>query len=180
MSRLPLWIVPFALVSLAFPGCRRELARENALRARFPESMSSLPSKSRQGARDYAFAWIKAFELMGTSGLHEFEEMAFKEALPNIESLERGNAAEKTAYKAGLKIHEALQYLGKKLKSKEPLDNPELNALLRYTSGQPIDRKALAKGVIEMLLDYLQMVDESVFLQFWETQKNKELSPKQL
>jgi len=178
MRCLPIRIVPIALVSLAFPGCKQEVARENALRALFPESMSGLSSKSRQGARDYAFAWIKSFELMGTSGLHEFEEMAFKEALPNIEALERGNAAEKTAFKAGLKIHEALQYLGKKLKSKEPLDNAELNALFRYTSGQPIERKALAKGVIEMLLDYLQMADESVFLQFSESQKNKELSLK--
>ncbi len=178
MSRLPLRIAPFALVSLALPSCKQELSRENALHALFPESMSGLSSKSRQGARDYAFAWIKSFELMGTSGLHEFEEMAFKEALPNIEPLERGNAAEKTAFKAGLKIHEALQYLGKKLKTKESLDNAELNALLRYNSGQPIDRKALAKGVIEMMLDYLEMVDESVFRQFWETQKNKELSLK--
>lgn len=178
MSRLPLRIVPIALVILALPSCKQKLSRDNALRALFPESLSSLSSKSRQGARDYAFAWIKSFELMGTSGLHEFEEMAFKEALPNIEPLERGNAAEKTAFKAGLKIHEALQYLGKKLKAKEPLDNAELNALLRYNSGQPIDRKALAKGVIEMMLDYLEMVDESVFRQFWETQKNKELSLK--
>jgi hypothetical protein len=179
MSCLPLRIVPIALVSLALPGCKQEVARENALRARFPEGMGGLSSKSRQGARDYAFAWIKSFELMGTSGLHEFEEMAFKEALPNIEALERGNAAEQTAFKAGLKIHAALQYLGKKLKAKEPLDNAEFNALLRYTTGQPIDRKALAKGVMEMLLDYLQMADESVFLEFWETQKNKELSLKQ-
>jgi hypothetical protein len=178
MSRFLLRIVPIALVILALPSCKQKLSRENALRALFPESMSSLSSKSRQGARDYAFAWIKSFELMGISGLNEFEEMAFKEALPNIEPLERGNAAEKTAFKAGLKIHEALQYLGKKLKTKEPLDNTELNALLRCNHGQPIDRKSLAKGVSELMLDYLEMVDESVFLQFWQAQKNKEISPK--
>ena len=182
MSRHPLRIpsiVAFNVVlGIAMPGCEQKIARDNALRTLFPENLNGLSSNSRQGARDYAFAWIKSFEVMGTSGLHDFEEMAFKEALPNIEPLERGNPAEKNAFKAGLKIHETMRYLGQRLKSKEPLDNAELNALVRYTAGQPIDRKALANGVKELIFDYLQMVDESVFRQLWETQKNKELSSK--
>ena len=113
--------------------------------------------------------------MMGTSGLHEFEELAFKETLPHIEPLKNGTPAEKTAFKAGLKIHEALQYLGQRLKSKKPLDNAELNALLRYTTGSPVDRKALADGVKELIFDYVQMVDESVFTQFWETHQSKSL-----
>jgi hypothetical protein len=162
-------------LSVAMSGCEKKIERTNALRELCPGDLSGLSAKARQGGRDYAFAWMKAFEVMGTSGLHEFEELAFKETLPHIEPLKNGTPAEKTAFKAGLKIHEALQYLGQRLKSKKPLDNAELNALLRYTTGSPVDRKALADGVKELIFDYIQMVDESVFTQFWETHQSKSL-----
>lgn len=176
MRRIIFRLLQVLALSLALSGCEKKIERTNALRELYPMDLSGLSAKARQGGRDYAFAWMKGFEVMGTSGLHEFEEMAFKETLPHIESLKNGNAAEKTVFNAGLKIHEALQYLGQRLKSKKPLDNAELNALLRHTTGQPVDRKALADGVKELIFDYVQMVDESVFKQFWETHQTKSLS----
>jgi hypothetical protein len=97
-------------LSVAMSGCEKKIERTNALRELCPGDLSGLSAKARQGGRDYAFAWMKAFEVMGISGLHEFEELAFKETLPNIEPLKNGTPAEKTAFKAGLKIHEALKY----------------------------------------------------------------------
>ena len=161
-------------LSIAICSCETKIERSNALRELCPGDLSGLSSKARQGARDYAFAWMKAFEVMGTSGLAEFEEMAFKETLPNIEPLKNGTGTEKLAFRAGIKIHEALHYLGQQLKTKGPFDDAQLNALLRYTAGQPVDRKALADGVKELIFDYLQMVDETVFNQFWKARQNKD------
>ena len=175
LFRLPQVLALSVAVVVGVVGCEKKIERTNALRELCPGDLSGLSAKARQGGRDYAFAWMKAFEVMGTSGLHEFEEMAFKETLPHIESLKKGTAAEQTTFRAGLKIHEALQYLGQRLKSKKPLENAELNALLRYTTGSPVDRKALADGVKELIFDYVQMVDESVFTRFWETHQNKSL-----
>ena len=77
-------------------GCEKKIERTNALRELCPGDLSGLSAKARQGGRDYAFAWMKAFEVMGTAGLHDFEEMAFKETLPHIEPLKNGTPAEKT------------------------------------------------------------------------------------
>jgi len=165
------------MVSCLLCACEKEAVRQNALRELFPTDFSKLSAHSQQMARDYGLAWIKSSSVLGTSGLHEFEEVAFKELQPLIEPLKNGSDAEKAAFAAGLKIHEVLHYVGVCLGSKKPFNNPEFNSLLRYSAGDQVDKKKLADGIKELIFDYIQIVDKSFFRDFWNANKTAEVAP---
>jgi hypothetical protein len=158
-----------AVIASAMCGCmKREggIKRDNRLRKLFSTDLSGLSVESRQSAMKYVTLWMKVFDMLGTSGIaiEGRESDAYtKELLPIIQHLENGNELEKEAFKAGVKIHVALEYLGTCQRMKKPFDNVELNALLRYEPGNESDPEKLSQGVANLLFDYVQMVDKASF-----------------
>lgn len=146
------------------PGCvKAQSERHNALRKHFPEGIAGLSAASKKQAVLYATTWMKVFSVLGTSGLANqthFERAFNDELLPIIQPLQNGSDAEKRAFAAAMKIHEALAYLSERKRSKgSRFDNPELNTLLRIDAGDESNLRTISEGVSELLFDFAQLVD---------------------
>lgn len=144
-------------------------ARENRLRdlmGWIPRPGLSLESKKR--AQDYGASWMRAFEVLGTSGLARegvVDAAHEKEMLPFIAPFETGTAPEQHAFKLGDKVYRVMAYVGEQTRTKGNWPDPELNGLLRISpqGGATPGVREVAEGVGEVLLDYVQIIDPLSF-----------------
>lgn len=152
----------------AIAGCEpppEEISRHNALREICPTDLSKLDSASRQKAVDYVTGWMNVFSVLGTHGIsieNHLEQAYTKELLPGIQPLGDGTYLDRAAFKAGVKIYEAIAYLADRMRNKSPFENKELNALLRYEPGDENNHAKLSDGIGKLFFDYVQMVDENI------------------
>ena len=121
--------------------------------------------------------WVKVFSILGTGGISRdatLKSAYDKELLPLILPLKGGLDVKNEAFEAGVKIHEALSYLGTCLREKKAFDNSELNTLLRYQPGHETSPKLMSEGIAELFYDYLQLVDPAAFAITFKANKLRE------
>ena len=142
-------------------------SRPNALAKLYPSKLAGLDAPSRKMAGEYVTSWMQVFSTLGTGGIRRegtLKSAYDKELLPLILPLKGGAGVKNEAFEAGVKIHEALSYLGICLREKKPFDNPELNGLLRYLPGHETSPMLMSEGIAELLFDYNQLVDPVAFV----------------
>lgn len=151
--------------------------RSNALAKLYPSLLSGLDAPSQKIAIDYATLWMKGISVLGTSGVSRppilksfFEE----ELLPVLLPLKGGPGTQNEAFEAGMKLHEAISYLGTNLREKKPFDNTELNALLRYQPGHESNPILMSEGIAELFYDYIQLANPAAFAIGYKASKQHE------
>lgn len=152
-------------------------SRPNALAKLYPSKLAGLDAPSQKMAVEYATLWMKVFSILGTGGISRdatLKSAYDKELLPLILPLKGGAGVQNEAFEAGVKIHEALSYLGTNLREKKPFDNSELNALLRYQPGHEANPKLMSEGIAELFFDYLQLADPAAFVITFKANKLRE------
>jgi len=140
--------------------------RSNALAKLYPSLLSGLDVPSQKIAVDYATLWMKGFSVLGTSGLSQqpiLKSLFEKELMPVLLPLKGGPGTQNEAFEAGMKIHEAISYLGTNLREKKPFENTELNALLRYQPGHESNPILMSEGIAELFYDYIQLANPAAF-----------------
>lgn len=144
--------------------------RSNALAVRHAADFRSLPAPAREQALAYIVQLSQAFLIIGTSGLARptTREGALKETAAALTPLATGGELAKQAHAAGLDVQAALAYLGTCLEQSKPFDSESYNPLLRLRADQDKDPAALSAGVMELLIDYAQLVAPEEYLKLVE------------
>lgn len=144
--------------------------RSNALAFRHAADFRSLPAPAREQALTYIVQLSQVFSTIGTSGLARpiTREGALKEAAAALTPLATGGELARQAHAAGLDVQAALTYLGTCLEESKPFDSASYNALLRLQAGQDKEPAALSAGVVELLIDYAQLVAPDEYLKLVE------------
>lgn len=144
--------------------------RNNALAVRHAADFRALPAPVREQALAYIVQLSQVFSIIGTSGLARptTREGALKETAAALTPLATGGELARQAHAAGLDVQAALAYLGTCLEQSKPFDSASYNPLLRLRAGQDKEPAALSAGVVELLIDYAQLVAPDEYLKLVE------------
>lgn len=144
--------------------------RSNALAVRHTADFRALPAPVREQALAYIVQLSQVFSIIGTSGLARptTREGALKETAAALTPLATGGELARQAHAAALDVQAALAYLGTCLEQSKPFDSASYNPLLRLRAGQDKEPAALSAGVVELLIDYAQLVAPDEYLKLVE------------
>lgn len=157
---------------LAFSTCTSaaEGSRTNRLAIRHAADFRALPAAVREQALAYIVQLSQVFSIIGTSGLARptTREGALKETAAALTPLASGGELAKQAHAAALDVQAALAYLGTCLEQSKPFYSESYNPLLRLRADQDKDPAALSAGVVELIIDYAQLVAPDEYLKLVE------------
>jgi hypothetical protein len=172
MTSLRSWTTVLLMGSLAFAlgVTAADGPRTNRLAVRHPADFRALPGPARDQALAYIVQLSRVFSIIGTSGLARptTREQALKETAAALTPLAPVGERARQAHAAGLDVQAALAYLGTCLEQSKPFDSESYNPLLRLRADQDKDPAALSAGVMELLIDYAQLVAPDEYLKLVE------------